>query len=140
MDTVPLLAALFFLPGADTFAPMDVGFDMVGLVMEDARGKGAELTDGGRITFDYVITGEEGKTFGSTDRRGLSYTTELTPDGADAFFVGALRGMQAGGVRRIVTLGQSLGVVGDGLVPRDETVTVQVLARQIRTPKSRQVE
>ena len=74
-----------------------------GLVYKDFKvGEGKLPEDGQEVTFNYVAYNENGGTIDSTYRKGVPASTRLGINGMIPGFEEALKGMKAGGSRRVV--------------------------------------
>ena len=74
-----------------------------GLVYKDFKvGEGKLPEDGQEVTFNYVAYNENGGTIDSTYRKGVPASTRLGINGMIPGFEEALKGMRAGGSRRVV--------------------------------------
>ena len=65
-------------------------------------GEGKLPEDGQEVTFNYVAYNENGGTIDSTYRKGVPASTRLGINGMIPGFEEALKGMRAGGSRRVV--------------------------------------
>ena len=84
-----------------------------GLVYKDFKlGEGTTPEDGQEVTFEYVAYNENGGTIDSTFRKGVPASTRLGINGMIPGFEEAIKGMKAGGYRRVVVppeLGPPIG-------------------------------
>jgi FKBP-type peptidyl-prolyl cis-trans isomerase len=138
IESLSLLAAVFFFPGVESFAPMDVGFDASGLVVDEQVGQGPELQEGSLATFHYEIADLSGKVLADSARRGLPYTARVEGERRESALLLAMRGTRVGGVRRILTDSDALAFGGDFLIPRATPLEVRVrvlgVSRAAATP------
>lgn len=126
LESISLLATLVFLPGIDAMTPMDVGFDVSGVVLDDVIGDGPELTAKGLATFHYEIVDANGKVLASSERRGLPFTASPSGTGPEEALLTAMIGVRAGGRRRLLTDADALGIAGDFFIPAGTPLEVRV--------------
>jgi FKBP-type peptidyl-prolyl cis-trans isomerase len=126
IEPLSLLTALVVLPGVDFIPSMDVGLDVSGVVIDDVLGEGPALSETGRATFHYDIVDGNGKVLASSERRGLPFTASPVGTGADAALLSAMVGVKPGGVRRLFTDADALGVAGEFLIPAGTPLEVRV--------------
>ncbi|MGV3614925.1 MAG: FKBP-type peptidyl-prolyl cis-trans isomerase [Fimbriimonas sp.] len=126
IETVSLLATLFFLPGAEALGPMEVGFDLSGIVVDESIGEGPALMETGTATFHYEIVDGNGKVLASSERRGLPFTSSPTGTGSDMPLLSAMVGVRAGGRRRLWTDADALGIAGEFFIPSGTPLEVRV--------------
>lgn len=126
LESISLLAALVMLPGVDALTPMDVSFDVSGIVVDDEIGDGPELTMKGLATFHYEIVDGNGKVLASSERRGLPFTASPSGTGTEEALLTAMVGVRAGGRRRLLTDADALGVAGDFFIPAGTPLEVRV--------------
>lgn len=126
IETLSLLTMFVMLPGVDALPPMDVGFDITGVVVDDVLGDGPALTETGRATFHYDIVDRNGKVLASSERRGLPFTASPSGTGPDAALLSAMVGVKPGGIRRLLTDADALGVAGDFFIPAGTPLEVRV--------------
>lgn len=140
IESISLLATLVMLPGIDALAPMDMGFDIAGVVLDDAIGEGPALSETGHATFHYEIVDGSGKVLASSERRGLPFTASPAGTGPEAALLSAMVGVKPGGRRRLLTDADALGVAGDFFIPAGTPLEVRVRVLSVGGVGSAMVE
>jgi hypothetical protein len=140
LESFSLLAALVMLPGVDALAPMDVGFSVSGIVVDDQIGEGPELAPKGLATFHYEIVDGSGKVLASSERRGLPFTASPSGTGTEEALLTAMVGVRVGGRRRLLTDADALGVAGEFFIPAGTPLEVRVRVLNVRTIENAMVD